>query len=118
MYGYRQQQTVRGLIVLTPGQVATQDDNGQYRVPLRVDLTIDLDFVAYALALEWGSAPRREGSGWRGKVGRRRAQEACVALVQRRVHGLLELPVSEETLDGWKQYVVQHFGLFPEDALG
>lgn len=103
--------------MLSKNQQAVRDESGRYRVPLRVPVQMDLDFMARALAAEFGRPPQREGGSWIGRVGLRRAHEACVDLVQRRVTGRPELPVDEGTLTGWKAYVVEHFGLFPREAL-
>lgn len=103
--------------MLAKGKQAELDDSGRYRVPVRVPLALDIDFMARALAIEFGSPPQRQGKqGWSGRVGIRNAHSACVALVQRRIDGAPEV-VDESHLAGWRTYVVEHFGLFPREAL-
>lgn len=103
--------------MLSRNQQATPDESGRYRVPLRVPIGMDLDFMSRAMAAEFGRPPQRDGDSWTGRVGLRRAHEACVELVQRRVSGGPELPVGEDALNGWKRYIVEHFGLFPQEAM-
>lgn len=89
--------------------VVIDPDQQRPVLPLRVPISVDIEFCARALAIEHGRPNR--------KIGKHRVRAAALALAELLIHEQYVPDVPPDVIDSWCRYLVHDLGEFPPEAL-